>query len=67
MQEGKAPISDGFMVKLFHRFWDLIKLEVWKIVEDSRVSRKILLEFNATFLTLIPKCEEADSPDKLGL
>ena len=37
---------------------------MWKIVEESRVSRRILLDFNATFLTLIPKCEGVNPPDK---
>ena len=64
--EGKSLGLDGFIVNLFHHFWDLIKLEVWKIVEDSRVSRRILLDFNATFLTLITKSKRADSPDKFS-
>ena len=65
MEEGKAPSPDGFTVNFFHHFWDIIKQEVWKIIEDSRVSRKILPAFNATFLTLNPKCEGVDSLDKL--
>ena len=39
-------------------------MELRSIVEDSRVSRRILPTLNATFLTLIPKCEGDDSPDK---
>ena len=39
-------------------------MELWSIVEDSRVSRRILPTLNATFLTLIPKYEGDDSPDK---
>ena len=33
---GKAPGPDGFTSNFFHHFWDLIKLEVWKLVEESR-------------------------------
>ena len=64
MASGKAPGLDGFIVSFFHHFWDIIKQEVWNIVEYSSISRKILLSLNATFLTLIPKCEWVDSPYK---
>ena len=33
-------------------------------MEDSRVSHKILIALNAMFLTLNPKCEGEDSPEK---
>ena len=39
-------------------------MEEWRIVEDSRVSKRMLLAFNATFITLIKKCEGDDSPEK---
>ena len=64
IKEGTTPGLDGFMVNFFHHFWDLIKMEVWRIVEDSRVFRRTLPTFNATFLTLIPKCEGVDSTDE---
>ena len=64
MIEGKYLGPNGFPMNLFHHLWDLIKLEVWKIVEDSTVSRRILLDFNATFLILIAKCKGVDSLDK---
>eukprot|EP00253_Pinus_taeda_P014609 PITA_14609 len=38
--------------------------EVWEVVEDSRRSRTILKSLNSTFLALIPKVEEAKTPDK---
>ena len=64
MIKGKSLGPNGFTVNLFHHFWALIKLEVWNIVEYSRVSTRILLAFNATFLTLIPKCQGVDSLEK---
>ena len=64
MIKGKSLGPNGFTMNLFHHFWALIKLEVWNIVEYSRVSTRILLAFNATFLTLIPKCEGVDSLNK---
>ena len=39
-------------------------MEVWRIVEDSRSTKILLPAFNATFITLIPKCEGVDSLDK---
>ena len=61
MKEGTVPSPDGFTVKIFHQLWDLIKMEEWRIVEDSRVSKRMFLSFNATFITLIPKCENAQT------
>ena len=55
---------DGYMINFFHHFWDMIKMEVWRFVEDSRQDRGVLQTFNATFLTLIPKSEVADSPSQ---
>ena len=34
LQEGKAPSPDGFTSNFFHRFWDVIKEEVWQVVEE---------------------------------
>ena len=64
MKEGTTLGLDGFTVNYFHHFWDLIKMEVWRIVEDSRITKILLPVFNATFINLIPKCEGANSPDK---
>ena len=64
MKEGIARGPDGFTVIFFHRFWEMVNMDVWKIVENSRILGCILPALNATFLTLIPKCEGADTPDK---
>ena len=64
MEKGTAPGPNGFMVYFFQFFWDLVKEEVWEIVEESRKSKRILKAFNATFLTLIPKEQGASAPDK---
>ena len=42
----------------------MIKEEVLPIVEESRKSRGVLKAFNATFLSLIPKGEGADTLGK---
>ena len=58
---------DGFTTNFFHFFWDMIKEEVWAIVEESSCKRGVLKPFNVTFLALIAKGEGADSPDKFRL
>jgi len=60
----KASGPDGFTSKFFHNFWDLIKLEVWQVVEESRTLRWMYPGLNATFITLIPKEGESNTPDK---
>lgn len=64
LKAGKSPGPDGFTSDLFHHFWDLIQIEVWKLVEESRALRWMYPGLNATFLALIPKTEEANTPDK---
>ena len=64
MAQGKAPRMDGFTTNFFHFFWDMIKEEVWEIVEESRHKRGVLKAFNVNFLSLIRKGEGADSPGK---
>ena len=64
MDKGTTLGPDGFTVDFFRQFWDMVKEEVWEIVEDSRCSRRILKAFNATFLTLIPKEQGANTSEK---
>ena len=55
---GKAPSLDGFTAYFFHYCWHFIKTDMWQIVEESHKTLGVLLAFNATFLTLIPKEEK---------
>ena len=64
MERGKALGPDGFTISFFQNCWDLVKEEVWVVIEESRRMGCILKEFNATFLTLIPKEQGADIPGK---
>lgn len=64
LKAGKAPGPDGFTSDFFRHFWDLIQMEVWQVVEESRVLRWMYPGLNATFIALIPKTEEANTPDK---
>lgn len=44
--------------------WDLVKEEIWEVVEESSRTGWILKTFNVTFLSLIPKEHGVDSPGK---
>eukprot|EP00253_Pinus_taeda_P007377 PITA_07377 len=64
MPNDKAPGPDGFTINFYKACWNTVKQEVWEVVEDSRCSGTILKSINSTFLVLIPKVEEAKTPDK---
>eukprot|EP00253_Pinus_taeda_P008135 PITA_08135 len=64
LKAGKAPGPDGFSSNFFHHFWELIKWEVWQVVEESRSLRWMYPGLNATFIALIPKSENSSTPDK---
>lgn len=64
LKDGKAPGPDGFTTNFFHEFWELIKTEVWELVEESRSMHWILPSLNATFLALVPKGDESNTLDK---
>jgi len=64
MPSDKAPGPDGFTINFYKACWNLVKHEVWEVVEDSRQSRSILKSLNSTFIALIPEVEEANTPEK---
>ena len=37
MKEGIARGPDGFTVIFFHRFWEMVNMDVWRILEESRI------------------------------
>jgi len=53
MPPGKAPGPDGFTTDFFHYCWDMIREEVWQVVEESKILGQVLISLNATFLNLI--------------
>lgn len=64
MPRRKSPGPDGFTVDFYQACWTVIKNEVWEAAEDSRKFKKVLPSFNTTFLTLIPKEENVETPNK---
>jgi hypothetical protein len=63
MPNGKSPGPDGFTVEFFKAHWDVVKYDIYGVVEDSRHSASILKDLNATMITLIPKENESRTPD----
>ena len=63
MPNGKAPGPDGFTVEFFKAYWKVVKHDVYRVLEDSRRSTSFIKVLNATMITLIPKENEARTPD----
>ncbi|XP_038991751.1 uncharacterized protein LOC120115050 [Hibiscus syriacus] len=59
----RAPGPDGFSLDFFKKFWQYIKGEVMKFMEDFYWGKVEDLSFNKSFIALIPKKAEAISPD----
>lgn len=60
----KAPNPDGFLLFFFQTFWDILKADAVKSVQEFFGARRILKELNATFLVLNPKFPGVESMDK---
>lgn len=62
--KNKAPSLDGFPLFFFQTFWNILKDDVVKGVQEFSGAKMILKELNSTFLVLIPKIPGAYSMDK---
>ena len=61
-QKDKSPGPDGWTIEFSIDLYDLLGADILKVVEDSRLSRRILACFNSTFISLNPK---VDNPKTL--
>lgn len=64
MKNWKAPGPDGFNVDFFKACWDIVKQDIIYVVEDSRENKMVLKVLNNSFIALIPKKENAITPDR---
>ena len=64
MKNGKAGGPDGFNVYFFKACSDIVKHDILDVVEDSRKNKTILKALNTYFVSLIPKQDNAITPDK---
>jgi len=46
MPNGKAPGPDGFTINFYKVYWEIVSVEVWEVVEDSRQYLSILKSLN---------------------
>ena len=60
MKKGMAPSPDGFLIEFFQEFWEIIKLDLLEVVQESHRNKQMLKSMNSTFLVLIPKQEGAN-------
>ena len=61
MKPDSAPGPDGFTANFFTSCWDIIKLDLLRMVRHSQVTCKVGGSTNSAFLTLIPKEKGANS------
>lgn len=58
-----APGPDGFPPGFLQHFWYLLKKDLTELVQESFQSKQMLGRINHTFLTVIPKTENAKTID----
>ncbi|XP_052113908.1 uncharacterized protein LOC127745001 [Arachis duranensis] len=61
-----APGDDGFTVKFFHFFWDIVGGDIFKAVRSFFHSGRILKSFNHTQICLIPKVPDASDMTQIN-
>jgi len=59
---GKSLDQGGITTDFFHHCWPTIKEEFWGLLEESRCIMGVLPSLSSTFITLIPKEENASNP-----
>jgi len=60
-KKDKCPGPDGWSIEFFCHFFDIIKSDLLKMVEGSRISGSINQKTTSTYIALIPKKENATS------
>ena len=53
----KSPGPDGLPVEVYRALFDVLGMDLLRVIEDSRKNGKIPAVFNTTFLVLIPKID----------
>ena len=51
MVEGKALVLEKFTINFFHHYWDLLKMKVLDLIEESWKNQWFLPALNATYFT----------------
>ena len=61
MEGDKAPGSDGFSMAFYHHCWGVVERDVLALFEEFYQHNKFEKSFNATFIALIPKKNDASN------
>ena len=60
-KKDKIPEPDGWLVELYLHFFHLLGQDILKVIKLSRLEGRVIGALNATFITLIPKCDNPSS------
>jgi len=60
-KKGNIPGPGGLMVEFYLGFYDFLKEDLMKAVQESKISRKVLGVMTSTFIALISKKQDVDS------
>ena len=61
MEGDKALSLDGFSMAFFHHYWSVVERDVLAVLEEFYQNCKFEKSLNATFITLIPKKNDASN------
>jgi hypothetical protein len=62
-QKDKIPGPDGWTIEFFLGFYDLLGHDLINMVEDIRITGRMPLSLNSTFIALIPKTDNPATLD----
>lgn len=62
LKEEKALGLDGFPMRFFLEFWDTIRVEVMKSIDEFHANRSLCKSMNSSLISLIPKKQGATDP-----
>ena len=57
----KVPGLDGFSISFFHKFWDLLRIDIMVFMKELHSRGRLSKSIGASFIALIPKKTGADS------
>jgi hypothetical protein len=61
MKENSTPGPDGFGVSFYKTFWELVKGELMKMINDFYLGNLDIARLNYGVITLIPKIKDANN------
>jgi len=67
LKKDKNPGSDGWTMKFYIVFFEVLGTDLLRIIEESRRNERILGTLKSTFIALIPKADKPSSFDDFRL